>query len=194
MDAITELIYTTPHLTSLHIERVNVSEAALNQLLLGFIKDDGSVARLKQLGLIDLNCELHLPEKKNSKKNTKKCGEAELHAISKYLMHKSCKLQTLYLNGNAIALQGAMNLAQGLCINKTVKILDLSRNQLGTKGTQLICDALNTSMSLKSLDLSYNDIGNTGARSLAQLIPRINVLELRIQGNGISSDGMIALF
>ena len=49
-------------------------------------------------------------------------------------------------------------------------------------------------MSLKSLDLSYNGIGNTGARSLAQLMPRINLLELRIQGNSISADGMIALF
>lgn len=57
-----------------------------------------------------------------------------------------------------------------------------------------MCDALNNNLALKSLDLSYNEIGNAGARSLAQLMPRINLLELRIQGNSISADGMIALF
>lgn len=82
--------------------------------------------RLKQLGLIDLNVSLQLPEKKKTQRA--RAANEELHSLSKYLLHKSCKLQTLYMNGNAIALQGAMTLAQGLCINKTIKILDLSRN------------------------------------------------------------------
>lgn len=87
-----------------------------------------------------------------------------------------------------------MVLAQGLCQNKTVRILDLSRNQLGHKGVKLIVEALNGSPMLRSLDLSYNRIGNVGALALSRLLLKSNMLELRIQGNDISQEGMCSLF
>ena len=87
-----------------------------------------------------------------------------------------------------------MIIAHGLCLNKTIRILDLSRNNLGHKGVKLIVEALTGSPMLRSLDLSYNNIGNSGAMSLTQLLPKTNLLELRIQGNNISQEGMIALF
>ena len=90
------------------------------------------------------------------------------------------------MNGNQIGLKGAMVLASGLCLNKQIRIIDLSRNVLGHKGMKLIVEALIGSPMLKSLDVSYNNIGNPGAQSLAQLLPKGNLLELRTQGNAIA--------
>lgn len=114
--------------------------------------------------------------------------------MQQLLGSKQCRIQTLYLNGNQIALKGAMVLAQGLCLNKNIRILDLSRNNLGHKGVKLIVEALQGSPMLKSLDLSYNLIGNPGAKSLTKLLPKTNLLELRVQGNDISQEGMTAIF
>jgi len=58
-------------------------------------------------------------------------------------------------------------LAQGLCLNKSIKILDLSRNQIMSKGVTLIAEALSGNLIIKSIDLSYNSICNPGARSLS---------------------------
>ena len=90
-------------------------------------------------------------------------------------------------------------LAQGLCLNQSLKVIDLSRNDLGHKGVGLIAEALapvkNATKNLLSFDVSYCNIGNEGARSLAELLMKLTTLaELRIQGNNISQDGMIPLF
>ena len=80
-------------------------------------------------------------------------------------------------------------------MNKSVRILDMSRNSLGPKGTYLLCDALREKgVSVKSLDLSYNDVGNLGAKSVGRLIEQKGILELRVQGNKISCEGMNILF
>lgn len=60
-----------------------------------------------------------------------------------------------------------MVLASGLCLNKQIRILDLSRNSLGHKGMKLIAEAINGSPMLRSLDVSYNNIGNPGAEALS---------------------------
>ena len=52
------------------------------------------------------------------------------------------KLQAINLRGNALKVESAMALAQGLIDNTTVKVLDLSCNQLGSKGVMLLCEAL----------------------------------------------------
>ena len=65
---------------------------------------------------------------------------------------------------------------------------------LGTKGSKLLIETLQLVPTLKSLDLSYNNIGDSGALSLATLILKVPILELRVQGNKIASEGMIAIF
>ena len=52
------------------------------------------------------------------------------------------RLQALNLRGNALKVESAMALAQGLIDNTTIKVLDLSCNQLGSKGVMLLCEAL----------------------------------------------------
>ena len=91
-------------------------------------------------------------------------------------------------------MKGAVSLSQGLCMNKSIKILDLSRNVLGAKGCEILCESLSMIHTLKSLDLSYNEIANQGAKAIAKLIPKQQLFELRAQGNKISQDGMIAIF
>ena len=112
------------------------------------------------------------------------------------MKRKGCKIETLSLTQNKISVKGALQLAQGLCFNKSIKILELSRNQLGAKGCYLLSEALreSTTSNVQSLDLSYNDIGNTGAHCLATLIAQTRIVELRIQGNSISDDGLNSLF
>ena len=98
------------------------------------------------------------------------------------------------MNGNKLGLPAAIMLSKAICVNKTIRILDLSRNQVGAKGTSVLAEALSGMLCLKSLDLSYNEIGNSGARAISNLLIKVPLLELRIQGNKISSDGMIAIF
>jgi Ran GTPase-activating protein (RanGAP) involved in mRNA processing and transport len=141
-------------------------------------------ANLKYVGLIDLGVKLETSRK--------------IHAITGQLALKRCRIESLCLNGNQIGVRGALALAQGLCLNRSVKILDLSRNRLGPKGCHLLCEALREPTSaIKSLDLSYNEIQNLGARSLSELLPssaQSRLRELRLQGNKISGDGLDILF
>lgn len=197
--ALLELFDSLPEVQTLHLEQCQVSEQVVCGLFEGLLQSS-SVKKLKQLGLIDLDISLeYSPTQKKQRGNNGAKGKAKepevpAHPFQVYLAHKSCKLQTLFLNGNNLGLKGAMLLAQGLCFNKNIRILDLSRNSLGPKGVQLIVEALGGSLMLKSLDLSYNNIGNSGAHSLSQMLPKGNLLELRIQGNAVAQEGMISLF
>ena len=128
-----------------------------------------------------------------------KKGNDGNHGIVGFLARKGCRLETLFLQGNAIGVKGAFVLAQGLCMNQSLKVLDLSRNELGHKGIGLVAEALapvkNATKNLLSFDTSYCNIGNEGAKSLAELLIKLPTLaELRVQGNKISQDGMIPLF
>ena len=88
------------------------------------------------------------------------------HPITLYLGDKTCKLQTLCLAGNQISIKGALAISQGLCLNKSIKVLDLSRNFVGPKGCALLAEAMSGGH-LKSVDLSYNTIGDEGAKALS---------------------------
>lgn len=164
-------------LSTLQLEQCSVTEDNLDLLFTDSVF-------LKYLGITNMGITL---EKKDLDK--------DYHSLTRLLSSKQCKIQTLQLNGNNIAVKGSLVLAQGLCMNKSLRILDLSRNSLGPKGAYLLCDALREKgVSVKSLDLSYNEVGNLGAKSIGRLVEQKSLLELRIQGNKISCEGMNILF
>lgn len=136
---------------------------------------------VKFLGLINLGITL---ETKQSK-----------HGLTEVLKDKKCKIETLSLTNNLISIKGALAISQGLCLNKSIKILEMQGNMLGPKGCYLLCEALKDSYSrITSLDLSYNDIRCTGAHSLSLALNSTQIKELRLQGNNIASEGLISLF
>ena len=80
------------------------------------------------------------------------------------------RLQALNLRGNALKVESAMALAQGLIDNTSVKVLDLSCNQLGSKGVMLLCEALKGNKHLQSLFLNSNNVSSDGAYAVADLL------------------------
>lgn len=146
--------------------------------------DDEFPSSTKFLGLINLGCTLETGKQKK-----------ECHPLTQLLKSKKYKLETLSLSQNQIGVKGAFFISQGLCFNKTLKILELACNKLGAKGCYLLCEAIKESDTvLQSLDLSYNDIKCTGAHSVALMVNNSKIEELRIQGNGIACQGFISLF
>ena len=141
------------------------------------ILDDEFPTTVKFMGLINLGCTLDTGKSKK-----------ESHPLTHLLKGKKFKLETLSLSQNQIGVKGAFFISQGLCFNKTLKILELACNKLGPKGCYLLCEAIKESDTvLQSLDLSYNDIKCTGAHSVALMVNSSRIEELRIQGNGIAS-------
>ena len=105
-------------------------------------------------------------------------------------------MSSLVLSGNKLALHASLQLSRSLLLNKSIKLLDLSRNLLGPKGCSLLCEGLKENSSILSIDLSHNSIGNEGSKALAALLcVSDNVLrELRVQGNSIGEIGLCAIF
>ena len=97
----------------------------------------------------------------------------------------------MFLSGNQLGLSASLQLSKSLIVNRSIKILDLSRNLLGPKGCSLLCEGLKENLRVLSIDLSYNSIGNEGAKALSSLIIQNGILlrELRIQGNQIGEVG-----
>ena len=74
-------------------------------------------------------------------------------------------------------------IAEGLAVNKSVQVLDLSNNQMCHGGARLLCLALKRNKTLKSLDMRWNNIGVAGGREfLAALQHNKTLVALQLAG------------
>ena len=99
--------------------------------------------------------------------------------------------------------EGAQHLAQALCINTSVKTLDLSSNPLNDAGAKAIAEMLGgngvessgtVNTTLEHVDLGGCSIGRVGAQHLAQAL-RVNtsVKTLELTHNSIGDEGAKAI-
>lgn len=65
---------------------------------------------------------------------------------------------------------GAMQLAEALKGNATLKSLDIGGNNIGPEGIKVLLEALRGNNTLRSLELGYNPIGEEGAKHLADVV------------------------
>ena len=115
-------------------------------------------------------------------------------------------LQDVNLSLCSIGSVGAQHLAQALCVNTSVKTLDLSHNLLGDEGAKALAEMLmlggngaessgTVNTTLEHVDLGWCNIGNIGAVHLAQaLCVNTSVKTLCLFGNkDIGSEGASAV-
>ena len=64
----------------------------------------------------------------------------------------------------------ALQLAESLNGNKSLKVLDIGGNNIGPEGIKVLLEALRGNDTLRNLELGYNPIGEEGAKHLADVV------------------------
>jgi len=100
----------------------------------------------------------------------------------------------LYLSGNKIEDEGAINLVEGLKLNTSLQQLDLSHNKIGVEGGRTLSEALKINTTLQNLNLTYNKLRDEGARALSEALKVNTTLQqLDLSSNKIKDEGVGAL-
>jgi len=102
----------------------------------------------------------------------------------------------LDLRGNNIQAKGAMILANGIKINRSLRSLNLKWNAVGRdpSGVQALCDVLKFNLTRGHVDLRNNRINNVGAKAIGEmLVANTKITHLDISWNDLGVDGGIAL-
>ena len=147
------------------------------------IRDDGVKAIAYALSATKTIRKLHLSGNLITSEGFKSVGQL--------LLNKSSILETLYLSCNGGHIHGAINIAN--CINReiTLKCLCLNGNKINSEGCGVISKALLLSESIVHLNLSNNNIGDSGLLLLSKSLTSYQLLEvLELSFNGITENGM----
>ena len=89
---------------------------------------------------------------------------------------------------------GVPFIASGLCINRTIRTLDISNNNISDLGAQEIARALHENQTLQALNISCNNIRVDGAKAMAEALHENKELQyLDISNNNILDNGVIAI-
>jgi len=102
----------------------------------------------------------------------------------------------LDLRGNNIQAKGAVALANGIKLNRSLRSLNLKWNSVGrdATGIQALCDALKSNLTIGHVDLRNNRINNVGAKYLGEmLVANTTITHLDLSWNDLGVDGGIAL-
>lgn len=115
-------------------------------------------------------------------------------AIADLLRNKNCKLISLNLSWNLIRLDGAVDLASSLSINKSLIYLDLSYNSLGTNGGEALGDAIQLNTALETINVSNNSLDTVACLTICiGVIENRNLRHLIIDENPIGEQGAKAI-
>lgn len=102
----------------------------------------------------------------------------------------------LDLRGNNVQAKGAIALANGIKLNRSLRSLNLKWNSVGrdASGVQAISDALKSNLTVGHLDLRNNRINNVGAKYVGEmLVANTTITHLDLSWNELGVDGGIAL-
>ncbi|KAL2055624.1 hypothetical protein ABVK25_003866 [Lepraria finkii] len=83
-------------------------------------------------------------------------GEAACKAIAEYLMWPGCPTESLYLSNNPFGDAGAIALARGLAVNKSLRV-SLASCCVNINGARAILEALQGHPRLQSLNMSQSN-------------------------------------
>jgi len=126
------------------------------------------------------------------KGNNLRSSGAEL--IGKLL--KRTSLAELFLEWNSVGMwdTGLTAVAEGLALNQTLRVLDLSNNQISHQGGEEIAHALKRNKQLRVLDMRWNNIGVAGGRAFLNALSHNKyIVSLELAGNNIPSDTLKAI-
>ncbi len=99
----------------------------------------------------------------------------------------------MYCNG--ITPAAAKDLAGGLCMAYSMRIIDLRRNELGPEGAAILFDALAIPFGcrMETVDLNWCKIGDLGAEAVSRLVLRRGCERLYLDSNDITAKGVKAI-
>lgn len=102
----------------------------------------------------------------------------------------------LDLRGNNIQAKGALALANGIKLNRSLRSLNLKWNAIGRDPTGVsgLCDVLKSNLTIGHIDLRNNRVNNVGAKHIGQMLTaNTTITHLDLSWNDIGVDGGIAL-
>lgn len=111
---------------------------------------------------------------------------------SAVLKSRECQVKKLYMCGNNLGPEGALELWSALEHNATVEELYLDITGITERGTENIVNCLSKNTSLKTLTIVGNDIGEVGRRRLRELERRRP--GLKIIANFVEDDGLLQAY
>jgi hypothetical protein len=105
-------------------------------------------------------------------------------------LHRNTTLQTLHISSNDLGVEGAAWLAAALAVNSTLKTLSFDYNMIGDEGADRIAEGLSKNIGLSKLALRGNEIGERGGKSLATSLQSNSTLTfLDMDANEIEDAG-----
>lgn len=102
----------------------------------------------------------------------------------------------LDLRGNNIQAKGALALANGIKLNRSLRSLNLKWNAVGRDptGVSELCNALKSNLTIGHVDLRNNRVNNIGAKYIGQMLScNTTISHLDLSWNDLGVDGGIAL-
>ncbi|CAE8593892.1 unnamed protein product [Polarella glacialis] len=102
----------------------------------------------------------------------------------------------LDLRGNNIQAKGAMALANGIKINRSLRSLNLKWNAIGRdpSGVSAVCDVLKSNLTIGHVDLRNNRVNNVGAKYVGEMLAtNTTITHMDLSWNDLGVDGGIAL-
>lgn len=102
----------------------------------------------------------------------------------------------LDLRGNNIQAKGAIALANGIKLNRSLRSLNLKWNSIGRDptGVGALCDALKSNLTIGHVDFRNNRINNIGAKHVAEMLKaNTTITHIDLSWNDLGVDGGIAL-
>ena len=115
-------------------------------------------------------------------------------ALAELLRDSTCRLTKLKLDWNMIRLDGAIDLANSIAINKTLVYLDLSFNSLSTEGGMVLGVSILRNTTLQTLILENNQIDVLACFTIcAGIIENRGLKRVVLDGNPIGEQGAKAL-
>lgn len=122
-------------------------------------------------------------------------GDDGIGEVARFLRDNAF-VKYLDLRGNNIQAKGAVVLANGVKLNRSLRSLNLKWNCVGkdSTGVQAMCDVLKSNMTISHLDLRNNRVNNVGAKYIGEmLMANTTITHLDLSWNDLGVDGGLAL-
>ena len=92
--------------------------------------------------------------------------------------------------GNKVTNEKVKIIAKAICVNKTLRELNMSKNNIADEGAKRLAEAIQVNVTLRELNLSHNNITDEGAKILTEAIQVNKTLqELNVSKNDFTDEG-----
>lgn len=161
-----EPLYKNQHLTGLWLKRNPIGDKGVEAIA-------KLIANHKSLKVLDLvNCGF---------------GRRGMKSLCSALQNKDCPIERLYLGGNGLDAEDAIELSKVLSRNDRLKSVYLNVGAIGDRGTEAIAKTMERNQNLLELGMASNGISHHGLKSLLPSVIHNRTLRSLDLGYGAST-------